>query len=45
VSGSAPLTDEWIQERLRHWGVEAPEAPVVWDDTTNYMGIDRKSVV
>jgi serine/threonine protein kinase len=45
MSGSTPLTDEWIQERLRHLGVEAPEAPVVWDDTTNYMGIERDHIV
>jgi len=45
VSGSTSLTDEWIQERLRQLGVQAPETPVVWDDTTNYMGIERDHIV
>ena len=45
MSGSTPVTDEWIQERLRHFGVQVPEAPVVWDDTTNYMGIERDHLV
>jgi hypothetical protein len=45
VSGPTPLTDEWIQERLRHFGVQAPQAPVVWDDTTNYMRIERDHIV
>ena len=46
MSGSTPVTDEWIQERLRHFGVHpVPEPPVVWDDTTNYMGIERDHIV
>jgi len=45
VSGSTPLTAEWIQERLRQLGLQAPEAPVVWDDTTNYMRIERDHIV
>lgn len=45
MSGFTPVTDEWIQQRLRHLGVEALEGPVVWDDTTNYMGIERDHIV
>lgn len=46
VSGSTPLTDEWIQERLRCLGGPvAAEAPVIWDDTTSYMGIERDHIV
>jgi hypothetical protein len=45
MSGSPPLTDEWIQERMRQAGVQVPEALVVWDDTTNYMGIERDHIV
>ncbi len=46
MSGFVAQRDEWIQERLRHFGVQAaPEPPVVWDDTTNYMGIERDHIV
>ncbi len=46
VSGSTPLTDAWIQERMRHLGVQpVPEAPVVWDDTSHYMRIERDHIV
>ena len=45
MSGSTPVTDERIQERLRHFGVQVPESPIVWDDTTNYMGIERDHIV
>jgi len=46
VSGFTPLTDEWIQERLRHFGVQpVPQAPVVWNDTTHYMNIERDHIV
>jgi len=46
VSGCLPVTDEWIQERLRHFGLPAgPEPPVVWDDTGNYMRIERDHIV
>jgi hypothetical protein len=39
-------TNEWIRERLRCFGVETvPDAPVVWDDTTNYMRIERDHIV
>jgi len=39
-------SDEWIQERLRHIGVPVgPEPPVVWEDTSNYMRIERDHVV
>ncbi len=44
--GSASLSSEWIRERLRLLGLEdVPQAPIVWDDTTNYMAIQRDHVV
>ncbi len=44
--GSASLSNEWIRERLRLFGVQdVPEAPIVWDDTTHYMAIERDHLV
>jgi serine/threonine protein kinase len=46
VSGSTPLTDEWICERLRHFGMPPlPGRPVVWRDTSRYMSIERDHIV
>ncbi len=42
----APLKYEWIQQRMRRFGVQpVPEVPVIWEDTTNYMGVDRDHLV
>jgi hypothetical protein len=46
VSGSKPLTNEWIRERLRHLGMPPlPGRPVVWRDTSPYMSIERDHIV
>jgi hypothetical protein len=46
VSGSIPLTDEWIGERLRKLGVPPLTGrPVVWRDTSRYMSIERDHIV
>jgi hypothetical protein len=46
VSGATPQAEEWIQERLRCLGIEpAPKAPLVWDDTTHYMRIERDHII
>ena len=44
--GSATDRDKWIRQRAEHFTNE-PLAmhPVVWDDTTNYMSIERGHVV
>jgi len=46
VSGTTPLTDEWIGERLRYFGMPPlPGRPVVWRDTSRYMSIERDHIV
>ena len=46
MSGSTPLTDEWIRERLRHFGMPPlPGQPVVWRGTSHYMSIERDHIV
>lgn len=42
MSGSTPVTDDWIRERLCRFGMQPiPGPPVVWRDTSNYMSIER----
>ena len=46
MSGSKPLTDEWVQERLRHLGMPLLAGrPVVWRDTSHYMSIERDHII
>ncbi len=46
MSGSTPLTDDWIDERLRLLGIPPPAARrVLWRDTTRYMSIERDHIV
>ncbi len=46
MSGSVLATGEWIQERMRDLGVQpVPKVPIVWDDTTHYMAIERDHIV
>ncbi len=46
MSGSTPVTDDWIRERLRRFGMQPiPGPPVVWHDTRNYMSIERGHLI
>ncbi len=46
VRVSTPPSPEWIQERLRYFGVQpSPEPPVIWDDTSHYMRIERDHII
>jgi hypothetical protein len=46
VSGPSTSRDEWIREQaLRFTDESLPLRPVVWDDTTNYMSIERGHVI
>lgn len=46
MSDSRPLTEEWIEEQLRHLGMPPLAAqPVVWRDTSQYMSIERDHIV
>ncbi len=46
MSSSVLATGEWIQERMRDLGVQpVPKAPIVRDDTTHYMAIERDHIV
>lgn len=46
MSGSTPVTDDWIRERLRRFGMQPISGPpVVWHYTNNYMAIERDHII
>ena len=46
MSGSPPLTQAWVNERLQWFGM-APllGEPVVWRDTSRYLAIERDHII
>jgi tRNA A-37 threonylcarbamoyl transferase component Bud32 len=46
AAGSAASRDDWIRARAQQLAAEPlPAHPVVWDDTTNFMSIERGHVI
>ena len=45
-AGSPASRDAWIRDRAQRLAAESlPARPVVWDDTTNFMSIERGHVI